>query len=381
MREEQGEARREDEAFLREQILTYLGNKRALLAFIGEGVARVQRALGRDRLSTFDIFSGSGVVARSLKAVSERLYVCDLEGYSEVVNRCYLKNRDEVDGAALRALIAWVNEEAERRLAPGPISALYAPRDDDHIQPGERAFYTRRNAMMIDTVRRLISDEIPPPMRPLVLAPLLYVASVHANTSGVFKSYYKDRATGLGQFGGSGRDALSRITKPFQIPVPLFSRYRSEVTIYRGDANAVAGEAPLVDLAYLDPPYNQHPYGSNYFMLNLIAEGRRPEVVSPVAGIPPDWQRSVYNQRRHALAALRALVHGVRARFLLVSYNSEGFIERDALTALLAEVGPVERLEQRYNTFRAARNLSARPRHVTEYLFLVDKRGALGGGA
>ena len=28
----------------------------------------------------------------------------------------------------------------------------------------------------------------------------------------------------------------------------------------------------VFDLAYFDPPYNQHPYGSNYFMLNTIAK-------------------------------------------------------------------------------------------------------------
>ena len=31
-----------------------------------------------------------------------------------------------------------------------------------------------------------------------------------------------------------------------------------------------------LDLAYFDPPYNQHPYGSNYFMLNLLVHYRRP---------------------------------------------------------------------------------------------------------
>ena len=58
---------------------------------------------------------------------------------------------------------------------------------------------------------------------------------------------------------------------------------------------------PLLDLLYLDPLYNQHPYGFNYFMLNLLCDYRRPERISRVSGIPRDWNRSPYNGRRTAL--------------------------------------------------------------------------------
>ena len=40
-----------------------------------------------------------------------------------------------------------------------------------------------------------------------------------------------------------------------------------------------------VDIAYLDPPYNQHPYGSNYFMLNLIASYKKPSQISNSKGV------------------------------------------------------------------------------------------------
>jgi len=52
-----------------------------------------------------------------------------------------------------------------------------------------------------------------------------------------------------------------------------------------------------VDLIYLDPPYNQHPYGSNYFMLNLICTNERPHTLSKVSGIPGDWNKSQYNYK------------------------------------------------------------------------------------
>lgn len=55
-----------------------------------------------------------------------------------------------------------------------------------------------------------------------------------------------------------------------------------------------------VDVVYLDPPYNQHPYGSNYFLLNLLVNYERPNDFSKVSGIPPDWNRSYYNKRAKA---------------------------------------------------------------------------------
>lgn len=216
-------------------------------------------------------------------------------------------------------------------------------------------------------------DAAPRELRCHLLAPLLYVASVHANTAGVFKGFYKDRETGVGQFGGKGRDALARICKPFTVPYPVYSAYECDVAVYQGDANRLVKCHPPVDLAYVDPPYNQHPYGSNYFMLNLIVQNRLPESVSEISGIPTGWNRSDYNARARAAAALFDLVSSVDARFLLVSFNSEGFTSKRDMVAMLGRVGRVEVLQTRYNVFRGARNLANRSAHVTEYLYLVER--------
>ena len=152
----------------------------------------------------------------------------------------------------------------------------------------------------------------------------------------------------------------------------MLSRFCCESRVLQQDAAALPALLPPLDLAYLDPPYNQHPYGSNYFMLNLIAENRLPERCSRVSGIPEDWNRSDYNKAGRALAAFSALLQGLRARFLLVSYNSEGFIPLAEMERLLSGLGRVRRQEIRYNAYRASRNLAARETYVSEYLFLVD---------
>jgi adenine-specific DNA-methyltransferase len=364
----------ENEDYLTKQIITYIGNKRALLPFISLGVKKAQKRLGRDKLKIFDVFSGSGIVARNFKQYASLLLVNDLEKYSEVTNKCYLSNKSDIDIARLEKfhheIIAMTTGDGG--LSSGIITEYYAPEDDDDIQPGERVFYTHRNAMYIDTVRTLI-DNIDLNLQPYLLAPLLAEASVHSNTSGVFKGFYKNRESGIGQFGGAGEDALFRIKGDIQLPFPVFSNFNCDFTVYYGDSNEVIKTAPEVDLAYLDPPYNQHPYGSNYFMLNLILENKYPENASRVSGIPDDWNRSAYNKKPLAYKALADLVEKIRAKYVLISFNSDGFISLDEMKEMLRKIGRVTVLKTRYNTFRGCRNLSGRDIHVTEYLYLLEK--------
>lgn len=93
-----------------------------------------------------------------------------------------------------------------------------------------------------------------------------------------------------------------------------------------------------------------------------------------MAGIPPNWQRSGYNVRSQALALLRTLIAQLDAPFVLISFNNEGFIAPETMDALLREFGQVERVEMRYNAFRGSRNLARRAIHVTEQLFLLERR-------
>jgi adenine-specific DNA-methyltransferase len=234
-------------------------------------------------------------------------------------------------------------------------------------------FYTRANACRLDAYRQLI-DTAPTHFRDHLLAPLVSAASIHANTAGVFKGFYKNKQTGIGQFGGSGSDALQRIRGAIRLEPPILSRFECPFEVFQGDAHAAALQARPVDLAYLDPPYNQHPYGSNYFLLNVLVHYERPERVSQVSGIPEDWNRSAFNVRAEALPRLEALVRDLRATFLLVSFNNEGFIPPAAMRRMLADQGHVEEIEIPYTAFRGSRSFANRSTRVTEHLFLVERR-------
>lgn len=363
----------ESEDFLQTQLITYIGNKRALLPFIGKGIEQVKRRLGADKLRCLDLFSGTGVVSRYLKQHASFLIANDLELYSFITNRCFLSNSSDVTSRELSETLAELRRNISKRWTRGFIAELYAPQTDESVQPGERVFYTKRNAEYIDTARQEIA-KLAPNLQIYFLAPLIAKASVHANTSGVFKGFYKSK-DGIGQFGGNGQDALSRITKNIEIDRPVFSRFCCECAVERCDANSFFSQVCCddLDLAYLDPPYNQHPYGSNYFMLNLIATYKRPESISHVSGIPVDWNRSRYNQRKEAEAVLFEVIEKCPAKFVMVSYNSEGFVSHEKFLQVMGRHGRVSVLETPYNTFRGSRNLSGRPMHVTEFLYLLEK--------
>jgi adenine-specific DNA-methyltransferase len=108
-------------------------------------------------------------------------------------------------------------------------------------------------------------------------------------------------------------------------------------------------------------------------MLNLIVRYARPNEISEISGIPADWCRSEYNVRSRALRTLESLVDATNARFVLLSFNDEGFLSRAEIEALLARRGRVRVLARRYNAFRGSRNLRGRSKHVTEHLFLVER--------
>jgi adenine-specific DNA-methyltransferase len=360
--------------FLSSQLLTYLGNKRALLADIASAVERIKRRLSKDRLRVFDAFAGSGVVSRFFKAHASLIVSNDFEDYAAVVGRCYLRNRSTVDFHRLGRIVDDLNARVDRETFPKDfIEELYAPKDEKNITPEDRVFYTRQNARRLDNYRRMLPS-VPADLRDMVLGPLLSEASIHANTAGVFKGFYKDRRTGVGRFGGSNGDALLRIRGPIRLQLPVLSRFECDVEVMQLDANAAARKLTDMDLAYIDPPYNQHPYGSNYFMLNLLVHYQRPEKISKISGIPTDWRRSGYNAKSQSLELLRDLLHAIDARFLLISFNDEGFVKPEAMTAMLKKLGSVQIIQVPYNTFRGSRNLRNRDIHVTEHLFLVERK-------
>lgn len=357
--------------YLSKQVLTYLGNKRLLLGDIQKLVDMVKSKTGKRKLRIFDAFSGSGIVSRLMKSNASYLAVNDLEDYASVISRCYLSNRSDIDMRCLSNIILEMNSKVDNDFPKGFIEKLYSPKDESHITKDDRLFYTKHNARRLDNYRRLI-NEYPTEFKNLLLGPLLSKASIHTNTSGMFKSFYKNKNTGIGQYGGTNSNALNRIKGKIDLELTVLSNFECDYEVFQDDTNKVASKLKELDLVYIDPPYNQHPYGSNYFMLNLIVNYKEPENISRVSGIPKEWNRSGYNIQSKSKSLFDQLLNSLDSKFIIVSFNNEGFISTEDMEYILRKIGHVDKIDIQYNAFKASRNLNKRNTHVTEQLFFVE---------
>jgi adenine-specific DNA-methyltransferase len=370
------------------QLIPYLGNKRKLLHLIAEGLA----GTGLRRGTFVDLFTGSTVVARFAKRAGWRVVANDWEPFShQIALGTIVPNRvppfRRLGGAA--AVFERLN-----RLPPvdGWVARHLCPADDARPDPDrERMFFTRTNGRRIDAIGDRIASwwkdgVIDDVERAYVLSALVYATSYASNTSGVFKGFHRG-------WGGSTSTALYRILARLKLAPPVvFDNGFSNVAV-RSDAQTLA--STLRDAAgcrpevvYLDPPYNQHPYGSNYHVLNTVVLWDEPPVspaIRPEArnksAIRTDWRterRSRFNHAALAPKALAELLAALDARFALLSYSTDGNIPLETFFQILARRGRVRIVSERYKRYRVSTpRMSPRP-HNVELVALVDldRRGS-----
>ena len=359
------------------QLIPYIGNKRKLLGLINQAIAKTGVSPGGTFL---DLFAGSGVVSRLAKKQGFRVISNDWEPYAQAINHCYIACNS---APAFNALGGYENAIAQlNAVAPTEdwITRHLCPADDDHYDSRkERLFYTRANGMRIDAMRLQIaqwqaSGLLSELEMSCLLAPMLYQACYTSNTSGVFKGFHNG-------WGGQTKTALYRILSEFCLKPATFYDNGHANAVYRMDAAQLATERDAaVDIAYLDPPYNQHPYGSNYHVLNTIALWDHPPLTPHIEGrnkaaIREDWRterRSPYNHSRSATDAYNALLHSLDARYILTSYSTDGTIPLQDLVAACIQRGQTDFVLQQYKRYRvSSQRFSPKPLTV-ELVLIVD---------
>jgi adenine-specific DNA-methyltransferase len=370
--------------YLFHQLIPYLGNKRKLLPLIREAIART----GVESGTFVDLFAGSGVVSRLAKTLGFRVVANDWEPYCREINGAYVGcNRppafEGIGPGGSAAAFATLNA-----LPPidGYVARHLCPRDDAAVDPAvDRLFFTRRNGGRLDAMREQIraweeDGRIGPAERSYLLAALIYAASYASNTSGVFKGFHRG-------WGGATGTALYRILAPVRLAPPATFDNGATNLVTALDAQELAenlgASASDGDLAYLDPPYNQHPYGSNYHVLNTIALGDQPAVSPTISGardksaIRQDWRtlrRSPYNYRQEAPAALERLLASLRCRFILLSYSTDGLIPIELVVDLACRRGRAEVITRRYKRYRVSTQRFSLRGHTVELLLVIDAR-------
>jgi adenine-specific DNA-methyltransferase len=369
-----------DDPFLTTQILTYMGNKRKLLKSIEDVIIIVKKELNTDKLNIGEGFSGSGVVSRLLKKHSSSLYVNDIAGYSETLNKCFLSSPDK---NTLENICFYIKEgnnlledtNNNNLLIPW-ISKHWAPQNNN-ISIGERTYYTCDNAKRIDILRNYINT-IPNDYKHFLLASLLVESSIHNNTNGQFAGYYKDE-NNIGAFGGKNKVDLQRITKPIELKVPLFHLNNCNVSISRKDTNEWVTQIPELDLVYYDPPYNKHPYNIYYFLLDIINDWNLSiDIPDTYRGQPKNWIASEYNSSKNAKKAMDSLISNTKSKYILLSYNDGGIIPINELDSILEKYGTVYKIPVEHKTYNRLKGLSNYKRKneykgVKEFLWFIHK--------
>ena len=371
--------------YLTDQLIPYIGNKRKLLPLIGEAVYRTGLGSG----TFFDAFAGSGVVSRLAKARGFRVIANDWEPYCEIINRAYIEINSPPSFYRLGGLARAI---AILNLIPGErgyIATHYCPEDDMNYDTSrERMFYTQSNGRRIDAIRERIEawredGTIGELEEAVLLAPLVFQAAYCSNTSGVFKGFHNG-------WGGKTKTAWYRIRSRLTLSPPVFLDNGLTNLVLREDAAAIARETEC-DIAYLDPPYNQHQYGANYHLLNTVALWDKPAISRHISGngrrdkaaIRTDWRtsrRSAYCYRSSALDAFADLVSALRARFVLVSYSTDGIMPVEAVIDRLSECGELSVVLRQYKRYRVSSTRPSPRPHTTEFVAIVDTRGSPGKG-
>ncbi len=366
--------------YLFNQLIPYIGNKRKLLKLIEQAIGRTSAKTG----TFLDLFAGSGVVSRMAKLHGYRVISNDWEPYAQAINRCYVTCNRPPEFASLGGY-----EKAIERLNGLPakvgwVTEHLCPRDDeDYDIKTDRMFYMRKNGMRIDAIREQIAGWkdtglLTDAEEACLLAPLVYQACYRSNTSGVFKGFHNG-------WGGQTKTALYRIATDLHLDVPVFHDNRRENLVFREDAQALAERlaSEEIEIAYLDPPYNQHPYGSNYHVLNSVVLWDKPELSKQItrgtkAAIRLDWRterRSAYNYREEASAAYRRLLEAINAQYILTSYSTDGTIPLEAMLQANVARGQVSLLMQGYKRYRvSSQRFSKKPMNV-EFVLVLDTRG------
>ena len=370
------------------QLIPYIGNKRKLLPLIQQAIGAT-RALHNPQPVFLDAFAGSGVVSRLAKAMGFRVISNDWEPYAYEINSAFVGCNEPPEFARLggmEAAFAMLNS-----LPPveGYFATNMCPADDGNPDPEhERMFFTHRNGSKTDAVREgmekwdregLISRM----EKSVLLASLIYSVSYVSNTSGVFKGFHRG-------WGGASGTALYRILSDIRLSPPEFLDNGQENETLREDANELVKRVGA-DIIYLDPPYNQHQYGSNYHILNTVALCDKPAVNPTIlvngrktdkSAIRRDWRterRSAYCYKQTASAAFEQLVSDCRSRWVLVSYSTDGIIPLDELVAILGKFGGTSSVSRCYKRYRVSPTRPSAEGYNREFVLILDKQGKIRG--
>lgn len=327
--------------------LRYMGSKHRLACHL----AAVFREVGGS--TALDAFSGSGVVAYTLKALGYAVTANDFLSFPGVIARATVANQTET-------------------LTPEEIDHICGPPADDRDfirRTFDGLYFTRADREFLDSAWSHI-DRLRGGKRAIAISALV-LAAARKQPRGVF--------TVTGSRYDDGRRDLR---------LPLREHFRERAAEYNAvvfdsgrRCRAITGDvfdlaAEPYDLVYLDPPYapprDDNCYIKRYhFLEGLATYWRGQKIMEGTRTKKLEKRYTPFSYPRTVADALRRTFEKFRDSTIVLSYSSNAVPDAATITALLREVkGDVEvrSLDHRYSFGTHA---NAARRKVREYVFIA----------
>lgn len=303
-------------------MIKYLGSKRALVP----ALTKLAEASGAR--TALDLFTGTTRVAQSLKRLGMIVTANDLASYSYVMSKTWIEL--DSNSANLPELQGAIDRLNQLPGVPGYFTQTFCD---------ESRFFQPKNGAKVDVIRATIEADYRncwlyyPLLTSLILA-----ADRVDSTTGQQMAFLKNWAA------RSFADLELR-------PVELLPGSGKAL---QGDALEVAKQLPTCDLAYLDPPYNQHRYFANYHIWETLVRGDEPDsygIAKKRLDVRSEATKSAYNSKRTMPNELKNLVRTVAADTLVLSYNNESWLDLDELIEICEQRGKVQVLQFDYRRY------------------------------
>ena len=297
-------------------MIKYLGSKRALMPVL-ETLFAASKAT-----TAVDLFTGTTRVAAAMKQLGMQVTAVDTASYSEIFSKTFIEL--DATGKDLSELADAVKSLNALSGTSGYFTEVFCDK---------ARYFQPKNGQRIDAIRSAIETDYKGSwMYFPLLSSLLIAADKVDSTTGVQMAYLKTWSR------------RSFLDIELQVPELLAGSGRS----IRGDAMEQAPNLGSFDLAYLDPPYNQHRYFGNYHIWETLVRWDQPEyygIANKRIDTRSKENKSDFNSKLTLPAALATLISELDVKTLVLSYNNESWLSRRELTDMCSKFETVEILD------------------------------------
>lgn len=302
--------------------MRYIGSKNGLT----EDILNIIEKNAPDAKSVIDVFAGSGAVTSYLKEHEYKVISNDILYFSYVLIRgtCQLKKEPKFKDLRIKDPILYLNkltlEKSGIDIKKCFIYQNYTPHKDC-----KRMYFQKENAIKIDIIRitienwwqsKLISED----EYYYLLASLIAAVPFVSNIAGVYAAYLKFWDT--------------RTFKTLTLEKPSLINSKYKIQAYNENCNDILKNVKA-DILYSDSPYNERQYLPNYHILETIAKYDYPKIHG-ITGIRDygDEQKSDFCKKNTVHKAFEDMVQNANVKYIVISYNNEGLISTEELSAL-----------------------------------------------